>query len=135
MPGRHKKILLKESIMTGKSSTGLDANLASLLCYLCTFVTGIIFLLIEKENKDVRFHAWHAIMFGLAIIVVSIGVTVLGKIVLAMSFWLASAFSLVSLVVNLGFFALWIVLMVKAYQGSVLDLPVITDMARKQANK
>ena len=121
--------------MAEKSSTGLDANLASLLCYLCTFVTGIIFLLVEKENKDVRFHAWHAIMFGLAIIVISIGVAILGKIILSVSFWLYSAFSLLSLVVNLGFFALWIVLMIKAYQGSVLNLPVITAMANKQANK
>ncbi|MBL7684970.1 MAG: hypothetical protein JNK65_02915, partial [Deltaproteobacteria bacterium] len=44
--------------------SGLAPNVASLLCYVCSFVTGIIFLLIEKDNKDVRFHAWQAIFLG-----------------------------------------------------------------------
>ena len=50
---------------TGKTSTGMQPNVAGLLCYLVGFVTGIVFLIIEKENKFVRFHAMQSIIvFG-----------------------------------------------------------------------
>ena len=49
----------------GKTSSGMQANVAGLLCYLLGVITGIIFILIEKENKFVRFHAMQSIIvFG-----------------------------------------------------------------------
>ena len=116
-------------------SSGLDPNLASLLCYVCGVVTAIIFLLLEKDNKRVRLHAWHSLVFWGVMFILGMALSVVGQIVLHISFWLYSAFSLLTLLVWLGVMALWIVLMVKAYQGSILELPVITDIARKQAEK
>ena len=54
-----------DQVDLGKSSTGLDAKVAGLLCYVVGWVTGLIFFLIEKENKFVRFHAMQSIIvFG-----------------------------------------------------------------------
>ena len=50
---------------TEKTSTGLDANLAAALSYLLGFVSGAVFLLLEKENRFVRFHALQSVLaFG-----------------------------------------------------------------------
>ena len=57
---------------TEKTSTGLDANVAAALSYLVGFVTGIIFLLVEKENKFVRFHAMQSTLLFLGIVAVDI---------------------------------------------------------------
>ena len=48
-----------------ESSTGMSASTAGLLCYLFTWITGIVFLIIEKRSTFVRFHAWQSILtFG-----------------------------------------------------------------------
>lgn len=110
----------------GQQSSGLDPKVASLLCYLCGWVTGLIFILIEKQNKDVRFHAWQAFFFGLAGIAIYVVLMVLTAILPLLT-------SILSLVVWLGLIVLWVILMVKAYQGERFKLPVIGDLAEKQA--
>ena len=55
-----------------KTSSGMQQNVAGLLCYLAWWVTGIIFLIIEKENKFVRFHAWQSIFTFGAITIIQI---------------------------------------------------------------
>ena len=57
---------------TEKTSTGLDANVAAALSYLVGFVTGIIFLLVEKENRFVRFHAMQSTLLFAGIVAVDI---------------------------------------------------------------
>ena len=48
-----------------KTSTGLDENVAGLLCYVLGWVSGLVFILIEQENNFVRFHAMQSIIvFG-----------------------------------------------------------------------
>ncbi|MEK7875140.1 MAG: DUF4870 domain-containing protein [Pseudomonadota bacterium] len=102
------------------TSTGLNENVAGLLCYLVGWVTGLIFFLIEKENKFVRFHAMQSmITFG--------GLTVLFMVlgnIPFMGWGLIPFLGLLQLV-------LWILLMVKAYQGEHFKLPVIGDLAEK----
>jgi len=100
---------------------------AATLCYV--FILAIVFLLIEpyNRNKTVRFHAFQAIFLWVAMIVVYIGIGFLGII---FPWWLTST---LSLLVNLGFFILWIFLLIKTYQGDKVSLPVIGDMAEKQA--
>ena len=105
-----------------KSSTGLEANVAGLLCYVGWWVSGLVFILIEKESKFVRFHAMQSIyVFGvltIAMIVLS-WIPVLGVV-------------LTSLIWVLGV-VLWIILMVKAYQGAKFKLPWAGDLAEKKA--
>ena len=101
-----------------KTSTGLQENVAGLLCYLGVWVTGIIFLILEPKNRFVRFHALQSIVvFG--------GLTIVGFI-----FGFVPYFGwMVSVVVPVFGLILWIVLMVKAYQGERYKLPVAGDIA------
>ena len=63
---------LMSPLHTEKTSTGLDANVAAALSYLVGFVTGIIFLLVEKENKFVRFHAMQSTLVFIGIVAIDI---------------------------------------------------------------
>ena len=119
----------------GKSSTGLDANIAALLSYLLTWITGLIFFLIEKENRFVRFHAMQAILFGAAIFVISIVLSITLGVVSYVSWILGSLFSLAWLLLWLAFLVGWILCMIKAYQGQMFKLPIVGDMAEKIVNK
>ena len=105
----------------GKTSVGMQANIAGVLCYAAGWITGIIFFLIEKENKFVRFHAFQSmVVFGATMILsVVLAVTVVGLILVPF--------------VNIAALIIWIVLMVKAYQGEKFKLPVAGDMAEKNA--
>ena len=107
-----------------KGGTGLQSNIAGALAYFLGPVTGILFLLIEKQNKFVRFHAMQStVTFG-GIFVLNI---VLGFIPILG--WIAgSLMSLVSLI-------LWVFLMYKAFNNEEYELPVIGDLARKQVEK
>ena len=103
-----------------KTSTGMNQNVAGLLCYLAGWITGLIFFLIEKENRFVRFHAMQSIItFG--------SLTVLFMVLGFIPFvgWmLMPILAILQLI-------LWIVLMVKAYQGQLFKLPVIGELAEK----
>jgi uncharacterized membrane protein len=103
-----------------KTKMGLEENIAGLLCYVLGWITGIIFLLLEPENKFVRFHAIQSIIvFGLFTIVTAI----LGWIPIVGGFfiWILSVIA----------FILWIVLMFKAYQGTKFKLPKAGDIAER----
>ena len=106
----------------GKSSTGMEPNLAALLSYVVGIITGVIFFLIEKENKFVRFHAMQSILtFGFFLIANAVlaFIPVIG--------WsLMPILGIVQLIV-------WILLMVKSYQGEKFKLPIVGDMAEKNA--
>ncbi|ATU08233.1 DUF4870 domain-containing protein [Methanohalophilus portucalensis] len=103
-----------------KTSIGLEENIAGVLTYLLGFITGIIFLLIEKENKSVRFNAAQSIVVfgGLSILntIVSM-VPVLGGVI-------SSLIGLVSLV-------LWFYLIYMTYTGNLVRLPVACEYADK----
>lgn len=115
-------------------SSGLAPNVASLLCYVCGLITGIVFLIIEKENKEVRFHAWQAIVMGASAFVVMIALAILGAILGAISSALGMIFStILTPLVWLAYLVFWAICMIKAYQGQHYKLPVLGDIAEKQA--
>jgi len=120
---------------SGSGGSGLAPNIASLLCYVCTIVTGIIFLVIEKENKEVKFHAWQAIFLGGAAIAVSIVVNILGMILGAIIGFLGGFIGIIGLLINLGLFIVWIIAMIKAYNNEHWLIPIIGNLAEQQVNK
>jgi uncharacterized membrane protein len=107
-----------------KSSTGLDANVAGLLTYLLGFVTGIVFLVIEKDSKFVRFHALQStLLFGGLFVLhwfIAVAAPLVGVLFL-------------SPLIALATFILWIILMIKAYQGEKFKLPVVGDIAEQKS--
>lgn len=109
---------------SASTSTGLDQNIAGLLAYLFGFISGIVFLIIEKENKFVRYHAWQSIM-------VFVSIFLLG-IILSFIPFIGIIFSLLLTPVSL---ILWVLLMWKAYNGEMYKLPFVGDLAEEQTNK
>jgi uncharacterized membrane protein len=108
-----------------KAIFGLDENIASLLCYLLIWISGIIIYLLEKENKMVKFHALQSILVFLPL---NILYWIMGYI-----FWFSIGYIL-AMIVGLIMFILWIVLMIKAYQGEKYKLPIVGDIADNATN-
>ena len=116
----------------GKTSSGIQANMAALLSYLAGWITGLIFFLTEKDNKFVRFHAMQSIVVFGAFSVIGIVISVLASLVIAIhAYFLLSLFGLLSTLLWLVALVLWVVLMIKAYQGEKFKLPVAGDIAEK----
>ncbi len=117
------------------AAAGMTDNVASLLCYLVGFITGILFLVIEPYNKNrvIRFHAFQSIFLNVALIAVYIVLGILSSVLLAVSFSLFALIGILHLLINLAFLGLWIYMMISAYQGKQVELPVIGALARKQA--
>lgn len=114
--------------------TGLAPNIASLLCYICMPIIAIIFLVIEKENRDVKFHAWQAIFFTIALFAISIALFIL-SFILTLIPYLGPILTTILYIIFIGaFLVIWILLLVKAYQGERWQIPVIGEYAAKQAN-
>ena len=106
-----------------KSSTGLDENVAGLLCYVLGWVSGLVFVLIETESKFVRFHAMQSIyVFG----VLNIAFIVLR--------WIPVIGVVLGGLIGVLGFALWIILIIKAYQGAKFKLPWSGNLAEKGAS-
>lgn len=117
----------------GTPGTGLAPNIASLLCYICSPITGLIFLLIEKENQDVKFHAWQSLVFGVAYIAVVILLEILAAIMGLLASVLGIIVGFFIPLVMLAAFIVWIVCLIKAYQGERWRIPVVGDFAAKKA--
>jgi uncharacterized membrane protein len=130
-------------VQTTKSSTGLDENIAALLSYVMTWLTGLIFFLIEKDSRLVRFHAMQALILGIIAAVASFVLWFLYFIVIIIANQISGVLgTLVSLLLGLVIFLLfgallvgWILGMVKAYQGQYFKLPVIGNFAEKFSAK
>lgn len=110
-------------------AAGLTDNVAAMLAYI-TFIPAILFLMLEPYNKSrfIRFHSFQCIFLTVAFfalgIVLSIFtmIPVIGLIMIPVHF-----------LIWVGALVLWIILLLKAYQGQMFKLPVIGDMAEKQA--
>jgi uncharacterized membrane protein len=113
------------------TSTGLDPKLAGLLCYILGPITGIIFFLVEKTHAVVRFHAAQSIVFGIAWVVLWVILSIVGIILHQISWTIGNLFGLVTLLVWLGLFIVWIVLLIKGYSGEKWKLPIVGDMAER----
>jgi uncharacterized membrane protein len=117
------------SQVAGAAQQGLAENVAGLLCYVLGWITGLIFFLIDKR-PFVRFHAAQSMVVFGALHVLSI---VLGWVFgISMLMGGMAGFSvgmLLAMLVNLAALVLWIVCMVKAYQGERFRVPLAADLA------
>lgn len=115
------------------ASAGMSENTASGLAYLVGFITGILFLILEPYNKNraVRFHAFQSIFLSIAWVAISI----VFNIVLSAIFAILHVFSLffLSTLVSLALFVVWLYVMIMAFQGKTVVLPIIGPLAQKQA--
>ena len=103
-----------------KTSTGLEENVAGLLCYAFGWITGLVFFILEKENQFVRFHAMQSIVVFGVISVVNIVLSFIPFVG-----WV------INLIIGILGLILWIVLMMKAYQGQRYKLPWAGDFAER----
>ena len=126
-----------------KSSTGLDENIAALLSYLLGWVGGLIFFLIEKDSRLVRFHAMQSILLSAIALVVGVGLWIVTLIFAIIGSMLADflggiiwlLFTLLICAFGLALFVGAILCMVKAFQGQYFKLPVIGNFAEKFSAK
>ena len=111
------------------AGSGLQENVAGLLCYVLGWLTGLIFLLIDKR-PFVRFHAAQSIVvFGtlfLIRLVLTFGI-------LGSGFGFFSLWSIISMCISLITLVAWIVLMIQAYQGKMFEVPVAANLAKSIA--
>jgi uncharacterized membrane protein len=112
------------------STGGMTDNVAGMLAYV-TIIPAIIFLVMEPYNKSrfVRFHSFQNLFFAVAWIVLWIALSIVAHIPILG--WLTI---LIWPLIGLGGLILWVILLLKANQGQMWKLPVIGDMAEKQAN-
>ncbi|MCX6685785.1 MAG: DUF4870 domain-containing protein [Methanoregula sp.] len=120
-----------------KATFGLDENVASAACYVLGWLTGIIFFLMEKDNKTVRFHAMQSVLTFLPLTLIY---WIIGMI-FSMMFFEAGMYgaygawgilSLITTLIAIVMLILWLVLMFKAYQGEKFKVPIVGDIAENQ---
>jgi len=130
-------------VQAGKSSTGLDENIAALLSYVFGWVSGLIFFLMEKDSRLVRFHAMQSILLSAAAIVIGIVFWIVAVVsslvvsyisgILGGIVWIVMM--LAGFLIGLGIVIGAIICLVKAFQGQYFKLPVIGNFAEKFSAK
>ncbi len=127
-----------QNMSGGKTALGLDNNVGSMLCYLniCLpigLIYSIIVLVTDKTNKLPRFHAFQSLLLLAALVVIGVALGMVMGIFAAATRSVALPFGFNGLY-SLIILGLSIFLAIKAYQGQMLKLPVIGDMADKWSN-
>ena len=130
-------------VQAAKSSTGLDENIAALLSYVFGWLSGLIFFLIEKDSRLVRFHAMQSLLFNVVFAVIAIALWIVLFVVFLVASQISGALttllSLVSILVwvvfTIAILVGWVMCLVKAFQGQYFKLPVIGNLAEKFSAK
>lgn len=112
------------------AQSGLSDNAAGGLAYV-TGIPAIVFLMVEPYNRNrfVRFHSWQSILLAIALFVVEVGLMVLGRIP-----GVGFAELFIRPLVGLAFFVMWVIVLLQAFTGKWFKLPILGDIAEKQAN-
>lgn len=118
-----------QKVAQSPAATGIADNVAAALSYI--WIIAIIFLLIEPYNKNrfVRFHAFQSLFYAAACFVLWIFIHMVGSVTGGLA-WLV--LGPLSLLIGLGLFVYWIVLIVKAFNNQEYRAPYIGDLAAKQ---
>lgn len=112
---------------TAATAAPLAENIAGMLAYF-TIIPAIVFLLVEPYNRNrfVRFHSFQCLFTCGALIVIHVGLSIIG-------YALPLLVLPIYMLLGLAELALWILLVIKAYQHEMFKLPIVGDMAEKQA--
>jgi len=110
--------------MPEPNQSGLSDNAAGALAYV-TIIPAIIFLIVEPFNRNsyVRFHAWQSIFLGITAFAINIVLSIIPVVG-----WIIVPFA------NLVLLVIWVYVLIKALNGQRFKLPLIGDLAEKQAN-
>jgi len=111
-------------------------NIAGALAYV-TVIPAILFLVLEpyKRNRFVRFHSFQCLFFAAASVITGAVLKVVGWVLLIIPVIGQLFLLLISVVVGIAIFILWLILVVKALQGEAFRLPVLGDLAEQQAGR
>lgn len=116
-------------VFGGETSTGVDPKIASVLCYLAWWVSGIVFLVIEQRNQVVRFHAAQSIVVfgGLSVAILLTAIASFGMLFISPAAF--QAVYTLSLLLSLAAVALWLFIMLKVLNGESWRVPFAADLA------
>ncbi|HXX14784.1 MAG TPA: hypothetical protein VEJ47_07755 [Candidatus Eremiobacteraceae bacterium] len=117
---------------TTASTEGLQENVAGLLCYILGFITGIIFLLIDKR-PFVRFHAAQSLVVFGGLFIIRIALMFMGGMTGGLVGW--GVVGMIGLLISLITLVLWILLMIKAYQHVLYKVPIAAPIAENIAGQ
>lgn len=115
--------------MTASSTTGLDERLAAVLCYSVWWITGGLFLLLERQHRTVRFHAAQSLVLFGAISAVLVALGAVSALALMLS---SQAYQAVRVFGDLlwgGAAVLWLVLVLRTWRGDVWRVPLVAALA------
>ncbi len=107
-----------------RTSLGLKENVEGALCYVLGWITGIAFLMLEEENRFVRFHAMQSIVTFLPLTVITVILS-----------WIPFIGWVIGQLIRILALILWLVLILKAYQGKMYKLPIAGDFAEENLYK
>ena len=114
---------------------GIDANIAAGLSYIVGWITGLIFFLMEKQNRFVRFHSMQSILFSAALTAFYVLLNIVSfALAIASIPFLGLLLSGAGFLVAIGAIIVWIFLLINAFQGKHFKLPVLGDYAERFAN-
>jgi uncharacterized membrane protein len=114
---------------TQTQQAGMSESATCGLAYI-TFIPAIIFLATApyNQNPKIRFHSWQSIFLAIGWVAIWVGITVIGMV---------PGLNLLDLIlaplVSLGFFVLWLIVMINAFMGKMIRIPVVAGFAAKQA--
>ncbi|ACX73564.1 protein of unknown function UPF0132 [Methanocaldococcus vulcanius M7] len=103
---------------------GLDRNIEGALCYLLFWISGLIFLLLERDDDFIRFHAMQSFITFLSLNILAVifsSIPIIGIIISAL--------------INILMLVFWVVGMIKAYNNEKFKFPIFGDIAEKYYNK
>ena len=119
--------------MNEPTSTGVDPRLSSLLCYTAWWVSGIIFIILEQQNKTVRFHAAQSIVLFGALSILIAGLSALSVAMLMVSGGAFQAARMLVYLVWIGSVMMWLLLMYRTYNGETWQVPLVGNLAARLA--
>ncbi len=114
-----------------RSSLGLHARTAAALCYAAAWIGGLVFLAFERQSRFVRFHAWQSVLALGGLFLLGTGLWTLGMLMVFVSTGAFRALAWLSQIAWVAMGATWLVMMVSAFTGRRLRLPVVGKTAER----